>query len=247
MMGDIVPSPDEALVGQVRGLRQVLDSLKDIKKVFIPPVPRYVYGGCCATKHHAPNTSAPDHPVKMLAEHIRQRHTITKALFDSQATHFKVTDILGIFTALHDSLTEKARKICTFMHKDNVHRRRRVTGSWQKKSSLTSTSSPPSSRAQPNISGPPRLRPAKKRCGGALEPPEAQEKPQQHPSGAVVAPATTPIGDNRVNRDFLSPSPLPSPYSTCELQPRLQRRLTIVIFRYTRYLPHSRFPQTRRV
>ena len=36
MMGDIVPSPDEALVGQVRGLRQVLDSLKDIKKSFHP-------------------------------------------------------------------------------------------------------------------------------------------------------------------------------------------------------------------
>ena len=70
---------------------------------------------------HAPNTSAPDHPVKMLAEHIRQWHTITKALVDSQSTHFRVTDILGIFTASHDSLTKKARKICTFMHKDNVH------------------------------------------------------------------------------------------------------------------------------
>ena len=32
MMGDIVPSPDEALVGQVRGLWQVLDFLKDTKK-----------------------------------------------------------------------------------------------------------------------------------------------------------------------------------------------------------------------
>ena len=80
-----------------------------------------MFRGCCATKHHAPNTSAPDHPVKMLAEHIMQRHTIPKALVDSQATHFRVTDILGIFTASHDSLTEKARKIRTFMHKDNVH------------------------------------------------------------------------------------------------------------------------------
>ena len=109
-------------MGQVRGLRQVLDSLKDFKKVFIPPIPRFAFGGCCASKHHATNTSAPDHPVKMLAEHIRQWHTITKALVDSQATHFRVTDILGIFTASHDSLTKKARKIRTFMHKDNVHR-----------------------------------------------------------------------------------------------------------------------------
>ena len=105
-------------MGQVRGLWQVLDSLKDFKKVFIPPIPRFVFGGCCASKHHATNTSAPDHPVKMLAEHIRQWHTITKALVDSQTTHFRVT---GIFLASHDSLTEKARKICTFMHRDIVH------------------------------------------------------------------------------------------------------------------------------
>ena len=32
-----------------------------------------------------------------------------------------MTDVLGIFTATHDSLTEKARKIHTFMHKYNVH------------------------------------------------------------------------------------------------------------------------------
>ena len=121
MMGDVVASPDEALVGQVRGLVQVLDLLKDIKKVFIPPIPWFVFGGCCATKHHAPNTSAPDHLVKMITEHIRQRHTITKALVDSKATHFRVTDVLGIFAATHDSLTEKTRKLRTFMHKDNVH------------------------------------------------------------------------------------------------------------------------------
>ena len=42
MMGDVVASPDEALVGHVRGLAQVLDFLKDIKKVFIPPIPRFV-------------------------------------------------------------------------------------------------------------------------------------------------------------------------------------------------------------
>ena len=57
----------------------------------------------------------------MLTEHIRQQHTITKALVDSKASHFRVTDVLGIFAATHDSLTEKARKIRTFTHKDNVH------------------------------------------------------------------------------------------------------------------------------
>ena len=57
----------------------------------------------------------------MFTEQIRQRHTITKALVDAKASHFRVTDVLGIFSAVHDSLTEKASKIRTFTHKDNVH------------------------------------------------------------------------------------------------------------------------------
>ena len=55
----------------------------------------------------------------MITEHIRQRHT--KTLVNSKATHFRVTDVLGIFAATHDSLTEKTRKLRTFTHKDNVH------------------------------------------------------------------------------------------------------------------------------
>ena len=115
MMGDVVASPDEALVGQVRGLVQVLDFLKDIKKVFIPPIPRFVFGGCCASKHHAPNTSEPNHLVKMITEHIRQRHTITKALVNSKATHFRVTDVLSICAATHESLIKKNTQV-THLH-----------------------------------------------------------------------------------------------------------------------------------
>ena len=121
MMGDVVPSPDETLVGQIRGLRPVLELMKDVKKVFIPPIPRFVFGGCCDTKHHAPNTASPEHPAKMLSEHIRQRHTITKAFIDSKTAHFRVTDVLSIFSSTHDSITDKARKFRTFSHKDNVH------------------------------------------------------------------------------------------------------------------------------
>ena len=36
MMGDVVPSPDEALVGQVRGLRQILDFFEGHKKSVHP-------------------------------------------------------------------------------------------------------------------------------------------------------------------------------------------------------------------
>ena len=86
-----------------------------------PPIPRFIFGGCCANKTHPSNTTAPEHPAKMLAEHIRQRHTITKTLVDMKTTTFPVTDILGIFTSSHETLTDKARKLRTFTHKDNVH------------------------------------------------------------------------------------------------------------------------------
>ena len=121
MLGEIVPYRDENIVGQVCGLQGVLSLLKDIKKVFIPPIPRFVFGGCCANKTHASNTSAPEHSGKMLTEHTQQRHTITKILVDMKTTTFRVTDILCIFVTSHESLTDKARKLSTFTHKDNMH------------------------------------------------------------------------------------------------------------------------------
>ena len=38
-----------------------------------------------------------------------------------KTTTFPVTDILGIFTSSHETLTDKARKLHTFTYKDNVH------------------------------------------------------------------------------------------------------------------------------
>ena len=237
MMGDVVASPDKALVGQVRGLVQVLDFLKDIKKVFIPPIPRFVFGGCCASKHHAPNTSAPDHPLKMITEHIRQRHTITKALVDSKATHFRVTDVLGIFAATHDSLTEKTRKLRTFTHKDNVHLTPAGYKLLAEEISWTATSSRPSSRVQPSSSETQQLRQVRKRCGGASKPPEDSGEHQQSPSGVEVAPATTPIGEIRENESFsLSSSTTNNPH-VCTAAHAARKTLTTVIFRQTRYQP----------
>ena len=57
----------------------------------------------------------------MLTEHIRQRHTITKTLVDMKITTFRVTNVLGIFASSHETLTDKAQKLRTFTHKDNVH------------------------------------------------------------------------------------------------------------------------------
>ena len=37
MLEEVVPSPDESIVGQVRGLQGVISSLKDTRKVFVPP------------------------------------------------------------------------------------------------------------------------------------------------------------------------------------------------------------------
>ena len=122
-----------------------------------------MFGGCCATKHHAPNTTAPDHPVKMLTEHIRQRHTITKVLVNSKASHFRVTDVLGIFTATHDSLTKKARKIRTFMHNDNVHLTQGGYRLLAEEIVLDCNIISSKQQGSANSSEPPLLRPVKKR------------------------------------------------------------------------------------
>ena len=47
MLGEIVYTPNSFISEQVGTLRAVLDSVKNNKKIFLPPIPRFAFGGCC--------------------------------------------------------------------------------------------------------------------------------------------------------------------------------------------------------
>ena len=95
----------------------MLASIKNHLKIVLPPIPRYVFGSCCNDTSHAPNVSSPTHITTSLTEHIRQRSTIIRKLHDHKTQHFKVIDLLGIFSPTSASITG----LKCHTHRDNVH------------------------------------------------------------------------------------------------------------------------------
>ena len=63
MLGEIVYTPDSFIAEQLVTLRSVLDSVKSNDKIFLPPIPRFAFGGCCENTSHAPNTLLPTHSL----------------------------------------------------------------------------------------------------------------------------------------------------------------------------------------
>ena len=121
MLGDVVATPDSLLLEQVKVLAGVLSALQPASKIFIPPIPRYIFGGCCEDTTHAPNTRTASHPVNSIFNHTRQRKTIIKALTDTGTKHHRVLDFIGTFCNNHDSALEKSAKLQGIYLGDNVH------------------------------------------------------------------------------------------------------------------------------
>ena len=121
MLGEIVYTPDSFIAEQLVTLRSVLDSVKSNDKIFLPPIPRFAFGGCCENTSHAPNTSLPTHSTFALTEHIRQRNCITKNITAANTKSFKVLDILGTLAPAQHNVPDKAVALKKLTLRDNVH------------------------------------------------------------------------------------------------------------------------------
>ena len=121
LLGDVVYTPDAILREQVKLVSSLESVGKNRSKIFIPPIPRYVFGSCCTSITHGNNTKSDSHKAHALNEHIRQRHTIIKSLNAAGITNHKVLDIMHCLREGPD--TEENRLTCLrkATHRDNVH------------------------------------------------------------------------------------------------------------------------------
>ena len=97
---DTVYTPDVILQEHVKMLGCLESFLKNRAKIFIPPIPRFMFGSCCSTVTHGTNISTPQHPHQALSEHTRQRHTIIKSLNTTGISNYRVIDVIH---SLNDS------------------------------------------------------------------------------------------------------------------------------------------------
>ena len=121
MLGDVTWASDKELGEQVDGLGVVFTAIKDLKKVVLPPIPRYMFGSCCGDTVHAANTGTQEHAEKTLSEHNRIRNSIKHKLVSKGTQHYRVLDVISAFTQSHLTTAEKTKALQTYTHRDNVH------------------------------------------------------------------------------------------------------------------------------
>ncbi len=122
MMGDVVPVSDEGVGDIFRKTMPILEALKGFEKIIIPPIPRYVFGGCCSDPTHCTNVSDPEHHLTMLFAHSRIRNTMKKQMLGTLSRNFRILDILGALTPPgQTSQKQHSEALKRHSHTDNVH------------------------------------------------------------------------------------------------------------------------------
>jgi len=120
MPGEVKHSSNTELDAMLEKAVPVLKKIAN-KKIIVPPLPRYAFGGCCEDESHAPNTRDSDHPLHTLQEHLRIRSHIKKAVLTHKIENTRVLDAIGSFTPDHLTPSQKLTHLKTMTHSDNVH------------------------------------------------------------------------------------------------------------------------------
>jgi hypothetical protein len=124
--GEIVWIGEEQIRDSLNKLKPALEKIDQCKKVFIPPVPRYFFAGCCGRDSHCTNVKDPDHSIQMLQEHTRIRTAMKNHIINNTQTtlrkNIRILDLIGTLNTdgTHSQITQ-LNSLKHFTARDNVH------------------------------------------------------------------------------------------------------------------------------
>jgi hypothetical protein len=122
LAGKIVTCPHPVYKRILEGTADLLTMHKTAKVVIVPPLPRYLFRGCCHQKDHSTNVSEPGHSSKLLSDIISLRNTLKKFVASLSISRCLVMDSCFIAdcpsTANNASRIESLKSVCT---QDGVH------------------------------------------------------------------------------------------------------------------------------
>jgi len=122
LLGNVGVITDENLKIVIRKVLPILDHFTSLPKVVIPPIPRYVGGGCCHDVTHAPNVTNKGYGEGMVEKTAHMRKVLREELKNSSLKQFWVPDIIsGLIPANVKSLADTAAELALLSVGDNVH------------------------------------------------------------------------------------------------------------------------------
>jgi hypothetical protein len=95
MEGRIGVCDDESFLRLLHSLEPLINHGKPSIKIFVPPLPRYIFSGCCSLKSHSTNVGETDHSEKLLGNAVKFRTILKTALLNRGIDDFFVLDGVG--------------------------------------------------------------------------------------------------------------------------------------------------------
>ncbi len=92
LAGNVVTCAPTTFKKIVDGVLPIIACKRDAIGLIVPPLPRYLFTGCCNQKEHCQNISDPNHPRTLLSETIGLRNTLKKIIVNSGLVNVRVLD-----------------------------------------------------------------------------------------------------------------------------------------------------------
>jgi hypothetical protein len=120
--GDVVACPVATFKNIVKSTLPIFNAAGATPCIVVPPLPRYVFAGCCNDTGHCANLKNPEYKEKMLTDFIQLRHILIKELVANGVKNFKVLDTCSA-TALHSTAntTTRIEALAAVTAHDGVH------------------------------------------------------------------------------------------------------------------------------
>jgi hypothetical protein len=124
LLGDAVIETDDGFRNLLRVVEPILTRIKAYPTVVTPPMPRYIFSGCCRDATHAPNTQNDDYSKDMLTGFAHARSVIKGEMIGAKSLDcFWVMESPPYISQGDVPLTadEKLEKVRRGLSTDGVH------------------------------------------------------------------------------------------------------------------------------
>jgi hypothetical protein len=126
MGGDMGVCDDDAFVRLTKAMGVLLETCGECIKILVPPLPRYLYNGCCNSKTHCSNRSNEDYELSLLQATTHFRPLLKDTLLKLGLERFYVIDGIGAVLGVppgenRGAPIEILKELTPFYAPDGVH------------------------------------------------------------------------------------------------------------------------------
>jgi hypothetical protein len=122
LAGKVVVCPATTFKKTLENTTSLFLAKKNANIIVVPPLPRYLFAGCCKQTEHCANVGLPDHPSKILGDAIVLRNCLKKFVSGLGLGNCRVLDTCCVTNCIPTANADiRIEALKTVTAKDGVH------------------------------------------------------------------------------------------------------------------------------